>query len=46
MKFLVGFAIAAALGTIIAPASGDETRRWLRRKAEDALKVVGDTGTD
>ena len=39
MKFFLGFAIGVALGTVFAPASGEETRRWLKRKAEDASRL-------
>ncbi len=39
MKFVVGFAIGVALGTIFAPASGDETRRWIKGKAEEVSRL-------
>ncbi len=34
-KFLVGLGLGVMIGTIIAPASGEETRRELMRKAEE-----------
>lgn len=41
MKFLLGFATGVALGTVFAPASGAETRHWLKQKAEDASRIPG-----
>jgi len=38
MKFIFGFAIGVALGTLFAPRSGAETRGWLKGKAEDASR--------
>lgn len=34
-KFLLGLGLGVMIGTVIAPASGEETRRQLREKAED-----------
>lgn len=34
-KFLVGLGLGVTLGVLVAPASGEETRRQLRDKAED-----------
>jgi gas vesicle protein len=35
MRFLLGLGIGYALGLIIAPASGDETRRAIVEKADE-----------
>lgn len=35
MKFLVGLALGIGLGLLIAPATGEETREQLSRKAEE-----------
>jgi gas vesicle protein len=40
IKFLLGISIGAAIGLVIAPASGEETRRQLLEKADD-LKRQG-----
>ncbi len=34
-RFLLGLGLGAAIGALIAPASGEETRRRLVEKAED-----------
>jgi gas vesicle protein len=34
-KFLLGLGLGVMIGTVIAPASGEETRRQLKEKAED-----------
>lgn len=38
MKFVIGLAIGVALGTVFAPAPGEETRHWLKQKAGDASR--------
>ncbi len=35
MKFLLGLGLGVTIGTLIAPASGEETRRQLIEKAEE-----------
>jgi gas vesicle protein len=34
-KFMVGLGLGVTIGVLVAPASGEETRRQLREKAED-----------
>jgi gas vesicle protein len=40
LRFLLGISIGAAIGLVVAPASGEETRRQLRERA-DELKQRG-----
>jgi gas vesicle protein len=40
LKFLFGLALGSAIGLVLAPASGEETRRQILEKAED-LKQHG-----
>ena len=35
MKFLMGLAAGAIVGVLVAPASGEETRRRLKERAEE-----------
>ena len=44
--FLTGAAVGAALALLFAPASGEETRRYLGRKAEEGRDAIADTGRD
>jgi gas vesicle protein len=41
--FLIGLAAGAAVMLLFAPASGNEVRRVLRKKAEDAGDRINDT---
>jgi gas vesicle protein len=36
MKFIIGLSIGVVIGMVYAPASGEETRRKLRERIEDA----------
>ena len=40
-KFLLGFGVGVALGTIFAPAKGRETRTRLREKVEELSELLG-----
>jgi gas vesicle protein len=44
--FLAGSAIGAATALLLAPQSGRRTRRLLRRKAEESLDQLADTGRE
>ncbi len=47
--FIVGLGVGVALGMLLAPRSGEETRRLLREKAEegkDYLKTRADEGKE
>lgn len=39
MKFLLGLGIGVALGTVFAPASGEETRRWLKHQSHEISRL-------
>jgi len=39
MKFLLGLSIGVALGLIVAPARGEETRELLKQKAEELAEI-------
>lgn len=39
-KFLIGFGVGLAAGTMIAPARGEQTREQLRGRAQDILRRV------
>ncbi|MDT8068815.1 MAG: YtxH domain-containing protein [Terriglobia bacterium] len=39
MKFLLGLGIGVALGTVFAPASGVETRRWLKQQSREISRL-------
>ena len=41
-KFLVGIGIGAAAGMLLAPESGDETRKKLKKKIDKLLKEIED----
>ena len=41
--FVIGAAIGAGIALLYAPKSGKETRKYLRRKAEDARDTVVET---
>lgn len=43
---LAGMAIGAGLALLFAPASGEETRQLIRRKARRARRLAGDYGRD
>ena len=49
-KFWAAFSIGVAAGAVIAllcaPQSGDETRKQIRRKVDDASEYVKDTASD
>ena len=44
--FSIGVAAGAAIALLCAPQSGDETRKQIRRKVEDASDYVKDTAGD
>jgi len=44
--FLAGAAIGATLALLFAPASGQETRRYIGRKADESRDALADTGRD
>jgi gas vesicle protein len=44
--FLAGAAIGATLALLFAPASGEETRRYIGRKADEGREALTDTGRD
>ncbi len=46
VAFLVGVAIGASLGLLLAPQSGERTRRQIRRKAEDVQGYLEDAGEE
>ena len=39
MKFVLGLGIGVAFGIVFAPASGAESRQWLRQKASEASRI-------
>ena len=41
---LVGMAIGAGIALLYAPQSGKQTRKLIRRKAEDARETIVETG--
>jgi gas vesicle protein len=45
VSMLVGIGIGAGIGILLAPASGEETRRAIRRKAADVKDKVTDSAT-
>ena len=44
--FLTGAAVGAAIALLYAPASGSETRKYIRKKAEEGRETLGDAGRD
>jgi gas vesicle protein len=42
--FLAGAAVGAAIALLYAPASGQDTRRRIRRSAEDASQAIRESG--
>ncbi len=44
--FVAGAAIGATLALLFAPTSGEDTRRYIRRKAERSRDVVEDRGRE
>ncbi len=46
MAFLVGSTIGGLTALLFAPQSGRRTRRMLRRRAEDSLDHISDTGRE
>lgn len=44
--FLTGAAIGAAVALLYAPASGEETRRKIARRAEDSAEVLSEKGQE
>jgi gas vesicle protein len=44
--FLAGAAIGAAVALLYAPKSGRDTRRYIRKKAEEGREALIDTGRD
>lgn len=42
--FLVGAVLGAGIGLLYAPQSGEETRRYLRKKATDVGETLSETG--
>jgi gas vesicle protein len=44
--FMVGIAIGATVALLYAPATGEQTRRHLARKAQRSRDVLSDTGED
>jgi len=46
MWFIAGTAVGASLALLFAPASGEETRRKIRRSAERSRDQIADRGRD
>ena len=46
VAFLVGIAVGASVGLLMAPQSGERTRRQIRRKAEDVQADLEELGQD
>ena len=44
--FLAGAVLGAAVALLLAPESGEKTRRRIRRKGEDAAEYLADAGKD
>jgi len=44
--FLTGAAIGAAIALLYAPKSGRETRRYIRKKAEEGRETLADAGKE
>jgi gas vesicle protein len=44
--FAIGASIGAGIALLYAPKAGRDTRRYLRRKAEDARETVVDAGEE
>jgi gas vesicle protein len=44
--FLTGAAIGAAIALLYAPQSGHDTRKLIRKKAEEGKEALADTGKD
>jgi len=44
--FLTGAALGAAVCLLYAPQSGRDTRKYIRRRAEDGKDAVADAGKD
>ena len=44
--FLTGAAIGAAVALLYAPQSGRETRRYIRRRADEGREVLADASKD
>lgn len=44
--FVAGAAVGAAVALLYAPQSGEETRKYLRKKAEQAKDKVAEAGED
>lgn len=44
--FLTGAAVGAGIALLYAPASGEKTRRYIRRKAEEARETLSETGDE
>lgn len=44
--FVAGVAIGATIGILFAPASGEETRRKIGRKAEEGRQALTESGRD
>ncbi|MCP5109531.1 MAG: YtxH domain-containing protein [bacterium] len=46
VAFLVGVAVGASLGLLMAPQAGEKTRRQIRRKAEDVQGQLEELGEE
>ena len=44
--FLSGAALGAAIALLYAPATGRETRRFIRKKTEEGREALADTGKE
>jgi gas vesicle protein len=44
--FLIGAATGAGIALLYAPASGKQTRRYIRRRAEDARETLAETSEE
>ena len=44
--FLTGAAVGAAIALLYAPQAGHQTRKFIRKKADEGREVISDTGKE